>query len=123
MNTPFDYIKTINNKTEQLVDVSGYQPYITNHCFSAYFDTVLLANEMNKYPALPKNMQYDFYYHGVRKANRFEKWLKKSKNDTESNIKLVSAYYKISYIKAREVIDILRPDQLSYIRDLLNHHK
>lgn len=115
MADAFSYVKAINKKTD-VEDMSGYEPYLTNHSFSAFPDTVLLANEMNRFPDLPKQMQFDFYYHSVRKGNRFEKWLKKSKNDTLENIQMLKSYYGFSDKKAQQALDILRDDQLDYIR-------
>ena len=114
-DSPFDYIKAIQKKTE-IEDLSGYDAYITNHSFSAFPDTVLLANELNRYPELPKDMQFDFYYHAVKKGNRFEKWLKKNKNESLETIKMLRDYYGYNDEKARAALDILRDDQLDYIR-------
>ena len=114
-DSPFDYIKAIQKKTE-IEDLSGYDAYITNHSFSAFPDTVLLANELNRYPELPKDMQFDFYYHAVKKGNRFEKWLKKNKNESFETIKMLKDYYGYNDEKARAALDILRDDQLDYIR-------
>ncbi|AEC53099.1 clamp loader subunit [Synechococcus phage S-CRM01] len=115
MADAFDYIKAIQKKTD-VEDMSGYVPYLTNHSFSAFPDTVLLANELNRYPELPKDMQFDFYYHSVKKGNRFEKWLKKSKNDTLENIAMLKDHYGFSDRKAQQALDILTDDQLEWIR-------
>jgi hypothetical protein len=115
MSDAFDYIRAIQKKTD-VEDMSGYVPFLTNHTFSAFPDTVLLANEMNRYPDLPKDMQFDFFYHTVKKGNRFEKWLKKSKNDTLGNIQMLKDYYGFSDRKAQQALDILQDDQLDYIR-------
>jgi hypothetical protein len=112
---PYEYIKAINKKTD-VENVDGYVPYLTNHSFSAFADTVLLANEINRFPDLPKQMQYDFYYHAVKKGNRFSKWLKKSKNDTLENIQMLQSHYGYSERKAQQALDILTDDQLDYIR-------
>lgn len=115
MSDPFTFIKAINKKTD-VENVDDYAPYITNHTFSAFPDTVLLANELNRFPDLPKQMQYDFYYHAVKKGNRFSKWLKKSKNDTLENIQMLQSHYGYSERKAQQTLDILTDDQLEYIR-------
>lgn len=117
--SPFDFVKAINKKIDYekcLENITHYQPYLTNHSFSAFGDAILLANEMNRFPDLPKQMQYDFYYHAVKKGNRFSKWLKKSKNDTLENIQLLVSYYGYSERKAQQALDILTDEQLDYIR-------
>ena len=118
MSDPFVCIKAINKKTE-VEDISGYDPYITNHSFSAFPDTVLLANELNRYPDLPKDMQFDFFYHAVRKGNRFEKWLKKNKNESFDTIKMLKDYSGYNDQKARHVLDILSKEQLDHIRQTM----
>lgn len=119
MESPFDYIKSINKKTP-IDNIDGYEPYLTNHALSAYSDIVLFANEMNLHPDLPKQMQYDFYYQIVRKGNRFEPWLKKNKNETQNNIELISNYYQFSPAKAKAALAILRDDQLAFIRQKMD---
>lgn len=112
--TPFSYIKAINNKKDVPDDISNYDPYITNHTLSAFQDTVLLANEMNCRPQLDKQMQFDFYYHGVRQRNRFDKWLKSEKNNDIEN---VCKFYGYSKEKAKQVVRILTKEQLKFIND------
>ena len=40
-----------------------YIPFVINKCLSGHLDTVMFANEMNKYPSLPEKMQHDFFIH------------------------------------------------------------
>ena len=67
----FDYVKGINEKNYQGDDLKGYVPYLTNRAFAMHMDTVLLAEEMNQAHLLGPELQYDFYYHAVRKGRRF----------------------------------------------------
>lgn len=115
--TPFDYIKSINDK-KYIDDVTDYNPYLTNVAFSLAADTVMLANEMNRAHYLPPKMQYDFYYHTVRKAKRYNKWPKKIEEDP--NLALVAEFYKYSMKKAREVLPLLSNEQLNYIKRKLD---
>ena len=60
-----DYLYSINQSKKNILDDDpdaerGYPPYIINRCLSSFTDTILYANEMNRYPELPKKMQYDF---------------------------------------------------------------
>jgi hypothetical protein len=114
MTSPFDYIKSINNKRDVPETIDGYEPYITNHTLSAFQDTVLLANEMNCRPHLDKQMQFDFYYYGVRQRNRFDKWLKAEKNQDIENI---AKFYGYSKEKAKQVKRILTKEQLTFIEN------
>ena len=69
--SPFDYVKSINTKSEYEYDLSGYVPYLTNRAFAMHMDTIMYAEEMNQYNQLDPALQYDFYYNGVRKGRRF----------------------------------------------------
>ena len=49
-----DWLNSINFTKENLIAddpemISSYPPYIVNRCLSGHLDTVLFANEMNKY--------------------------------------------------------------------------
>ena len=69
--SPFDFVKSINQKSGYISELTGYNPYLTNACFSMHMDTVMLAEEMNQYHWLAPELQYDFYYYGVRRGKRF----------------------------------------------------
>ena len=67
-----DWLNSINLNKNNLIDEDPsvekeYPPFIINKCLSGHLDTVMFANEMNKYPFLPKKMQHDFFIHIVRK--------------------------------------------------------
>ena len=67
-----DWLNSINQTKKHLIDEDPsiekeYPPYIINRCFSGHLDTVMFANEMNKYNFLPKKLQYDFLINIVRK--------------------------------------------------------
>jgi hypothetical protein len=95
----------------------NYPAYVVNKCMSHHMDTVLFANEMNRYSFLPSRLQYDFYIHIVRPRKRFSPWGKKEKvNDLE----IVKEYYGYSNEKAKQALRILSPTHLDYIKDKLN---
>ena len=111
--SPFDYVKSINQKTDPDVDLSGYVPYLTNQCFSMHLDTVLLAEEMNQHHTLPPDRQYDFYYYSVRKGKRFGF---PAKAESTDDLDLIMTTYGYSREKAQEVLGLLTPEQLTEIR-------
>ena len=117
-----DYLNTINYSKDYLMgDDPGweknYTPYVINKCMSHHMDTVIFANEMNRYPNLDKRLQYDFYINTVRPRKRFSPWGKKQKmNDLD----LVKQYYGYSNEKAKQALRILSPNQLDYIKEKLN---
>ena len=76
-----DWLNSINFTKENLIEdpdmISSYPPYIINRCLSGHLDTVLFANEMNRYSNLDKDLQYSFLLYTLRKRKRFSPWLKK----------------------------------------------
>jgi hypothetical protein len=80
-------------------------------------DTIMYANEMNRFNSLDYKLQYDFLLNIIRPRKRYSKWLKKSKND---NIDLIKKFYGYSYTKAKDVVDILSEDQIEHIRSKLD---
>ena len=95
----------------------NYPSYVINKCMSHHMDTVLYANEMNRYQNLDTRLQYDFLINIVRPRKRFSPWGKKQKmNDLD----LVKQYYGYSNEKAKQALRILSPNQLDYIKEKLN---
>lgn len=94
----------------------GYVPYITNKTLSYFTDTLLYANEMNRYHFLDNKLQYEFYLNSIRKKKRFAKWAKADNND---ELNMISEYYKISLPKAKDALKILSPEQKQDIRNKL----
>ena len=116
-----DYLYSINQSKKNILDGDpnaerGYPPYIVNRCLSSFTDTILFVNEMNKYPNLPKKLQYDFFLNSLRKRKRYSPWLRKEQIE---NLELVKQYYGYSNEKAKQVLNILTREQLSFIRDRL----
>ena len=75
-----DWLNSINQNKRNIYEEdpdAKYPAYIINRCMSAHLDTVLYANEMNRYNFLPKKLQYDFYLNTLRTKKRFSPWLRK----------------------------------------------
>ena len=71
--SPFVYMTAIQNKTYPN-DFAAYSPFLTNLGFSQRSETVLFANELNKYVDLGEREQFDFYFHALPKKNYFSKF-------------------------------------------------
>ncbi len=117
-----DWLNSINTSKEHLIEVDPdlegqYPPFIINKCLSGQMDSLMYANEMNKYPGLNKRLQYDFYINSLRKRKRFSPWLRK---DKVKNIEAVKSYYGFSTAKAEQALNILSNEQLDYIYEKLN---
>ena len=114
-----DWLNSINFNKNNLIDedpeaISSYPPYIVNRCLSGHLDTVLFANEMNKYSNLDKDMQYSFFRYTLRKRKRFSPWLKKEQVD---DLDLVKKHYGYSNEKAKVAVCLLTKTQLETIRN------
>ena len=116
--TPFDIINSINNKTSiewDEVTEKTYSPFIINRGLSFNLQTIMFANAMNQYPQLSKDMQYAFYYNGVPKGKRFDKWQKKS--EQSDDVKALQEFFNINIHRAEEARKLLSNEQLDMIKD------
>ena len=113
-----DWLNSINLNKKNLIDEDPslekeYIPFVINKCLSGHLDTVMFANEMNKYPSLPEKMQHDFFINILRTKKRFSPWLRK---DTIKDIDHVKRYYGYSNEKAKQTLTILTKEQLAFIK-------
>ena len=116
-----DWLNSINFTKDNLLHedptaISEYPPFIVNRCLSGHMDSVLFANEMNKYHSLDKDMQYSFYLNILRKRKRFSPWIKKGK---DSDLEYVKRYYGYNNEKAAQALKILSNEQLDFIKQRL----
>ena len=117
-----DWLNSINLSKENLMEEDPdvereYPPFVINKCLSGQMDSLMYANEMNKYPNLDKRLQYDFFINSLRKRKRFSPWLRK---DKIKNIEAVRKYYGFSTEKAEQALNILSNEQLDFIYEKLN---
>ena len=111
-SNPFDWVTSINEK-KRIDHVRGYNPYLTNMSLSYSLDTIMFANEMNKYPLLPAICQYDFLFGTIRKGRRFNKWHKSEENP---HTEMIMEYFGYSQQKAIEALEILTEDDITKIK-------
>ena len=114
---PFDYLNAINmTKKDIMVDdiaEKGYNSYIINRGLSYFHDTVLIANEMNRYHQIDNRLQFSFLINIIRRRKRFSKWLKP---ETVSDVEVVKEYYGYSNDKARQALTLLTSDQINELK-------
>ena len=114
-----DWLNSINFNKNNLIEedpsvIKDYAPYIINRCLSGNLDSVMFANEMNKYSFLDKDMQYSFYLNTLRKKKRFSPWLRK---EQVTDLQCVKQYYGYSNEKASQALKILSKQQLEFINN------
>ena len=115
----FDYLNAINSTKQDLMkddplSEKDYVPFMINRGLSYFPDTILYANEMNKYASAPKDWQFSFYLNSISKKKRFSKWHKKDQNSED--IKLVMKIYNYSAVRATEALEIISNEQLEKLR-------
>ena len=119
--SPFDFLNAINDNKKDLFEdpqaEKDYSAFMVNRGLSYFPDTVLYANEMNRYPSIPKSWQFYFFLNTIQKKKRFSKWAKK---DAETkSLQLIKEYYGYSFEKAKEALSVLSVEQLSIIEEKL----
>ena len=116
----FDFLNAINVTKQDLIkedpqSEKEYVPFMINRGLSYFHDTIMYANEMNKYASVPKKWQFDYYRNSIPKKKRFSKWHKKDQNSDDLN--LVMNAYNYSSEKAAVALEILTDEQIKNLRD------
>lgn len=114
--TPFDYVNLVLHKTKPdgELDYVDYAPYIVNRSLSYHIDCLGYAQDMNLYPNLDKDMQYQYLLNSIRPMKRkFAPWQKANK---DKDIECVKLYFDYSDQKARDALIILTDEQIAEIR-------
>ena len=117
-----DWLNSINQTKKNLIDEDPslekeYPPYIVNRIFSGHLDSIIFANEMNRYHFLDKDMQYNFYLNTLRKKKRFSPWIRK---DKVSDLEYVKRYYGYNNENAAQAMKILSNEQIEFIKQKLD---
>lgn len=113
--SPFEFIKSINEKNYLMVSPEvekQYNSFMVNRGLSQMLDCVPFTYQMNMLNMLSKRMQYDYYYHGIRKSKRYTKWAKEEKYDF---IEEIVDYYKVNKEIAMDYLERLSEEQVQYI--------
>ena len=114
---PFEYLNAINHtKQNVMVDdlaEKSYNSFMVNRGLSYFSDTVLMANEMNRYHHIDNRLQFDFFINIVRKKKRFSKW---NKPEIVSDVEVVKQYYGYSNEKSRQILSLLTSEQIDELK-------
>ena len=114
---PFEYIKAINEtKKDIMVDdiaEKGYNPFIINRNFSFFNDTILYANEMNRFHHLDHRLQFDFFINIIKKKKRWSKWVKPQ---DVKNLELIKQHYGYSNDKAKSVLELFNNEHIEELK-------
>ena len=117
-----EYLNAINftkkdlTKSEDELWKKKYPAFIVNKVLSAFSDTVMLVNEMNRNHFLDKDMQFQFLLNSIRTKKRYSPFLRANKL---KEIECVKEYYGYNNEKAKSALDILTKDEIKLIKEKL----
>ena len=117
-----EYLNAINftkkdlTKSEDELWKKKYPAFIVNKLLSAFSDTIMLVNEMNRNHFIDKDMQFQFLLNSIRPKKRFSPFLRANKL---KDIECVKEYYGYSNDKAKSALDILTKDEIKLIKEKL----
>ena len=107
-------LQTKKSVIKDEIDAKDYTPFVVNRALSYHIDCVLYAQEMNLYPELDKDMQYQYLLNTIRPMKRkFIPWQKSSK---EKDIDCIKTYFGYSNQKAKDALSILTDEQIADIK-------
>ena len=117
-----EYLNAINftkkdlMKSEDDLWEKKYPAFIVNKMLSAFSDTIMLVNEMNRNHFIDKDMQFQFLLNSIRTKKRYSPFLRANKL---KEIECVKEYYGYSNDKAKSALDILTNDEIKLIKEKL----
>ena len=107
-------LQTKKNVLQDEIDVKDYTPFVVNRALSYHMECILYANEMNLYPEIDKDLQYQYLLNTIRSMKRkFQPWQKAS---ADKDLECVKEYFGYSNQKAKEALRILNDEQIAEIK-------
>jgi len=107
-------LQTKKNVLQDELDVKDYTPFVVNRALSYHMDCIIYANEMNLYPEMDKDLQYQYLLNTIRSMKRkFQPWQKAS---ADKDLECVKEYFGYSNQKAKEALRILNDEQIAEIK-------
>lgn len=123
----FDIAKSINQGKyiKDIDDTTKYDcnTYMLGILFSNTPDSVLVANEANKFTINNPRMHYDFYYHLLPfNPKRYGKWHKSVKDTNEETIEKIMEVYCYSREKAVQCLQLIlqNKEAMEYINEVVS---
>jgi hypothetical protein len=111
-------LKTKKNALTDPQTVKEYMPFVVNRALSFHVDCIPYVNDMNMYPGLDKDVQYQYLLNTIRPMSRkFQKW---QKAEVYKDLECVKQYFGYSNEKAKQALRILTEEQLVQIRTTTN---
>lgn len=122
MPSLIDWLNSIQSTGDDLMlteeDEKDYVPFIINRGLAQGIDTIMLAEEVNRAPLMPKRNQYRFFMSTVKKNKRYNKWAKK--DPVDERITIICEAFQVSEQKASEYMLILTEEQIEIMKEQLD---
>lgn len=118
--TIFDFLNDISYDKKNILseeNKSELKPFFLNRWLSMRIDTIMYAQEMNQNHHLPKDMQYDYYLHSIKKQKRRFNYIKNKRQD---EIDLICEYHGYKESLAKEILNLFTQEDFDYMRIKLN---
>ena len=114
-----DFVFDLSDRKKHLLhedpdNIGDFKPYVVNMVLGGSPETIMAANEMNKAPGLPKDMQYDFLFHAIPKRFRRFSFVKGASVD---DLALMQRYFECNAERAKDYLRLLRKEQIEEIRE------
>jgi hypothetical protein len=93
-----------------------YNSFLINRGLSYFPDTVLFANEMNRFHHIDNRLQFSFLINIIRKRKRFSKWNKSNENE---DISILKEYYGFSNEKAKSALSLMSSNDMKQLKERL----
>jgi hypothetical protein len=107
-------LQTKKNVLQDELDIKDYTPFVVNRALSYHLDCVLYVNELNRYPGLDKDLQYQYLLNSIRPMKRkFQPW---QKSTTDKDLEYIKEYFGYSNQKAKEALSLLTDKQIEEIK-------
>lgn len=115
----FRYVKSIDGGYDIPVE-SDYNIYLFNRSYSNFPDTILFANEINKYREIEPQLHYDFLRGVVSPAKRWATWHKPKSHPQAT---LISKYYNIPMRLAYDYVKFFSEKEFEFIEQSIKENE
>jgi len=117
--SPFDIVKSLNEKTDFEYDIKDYSAFMINRIMSNTLDTLFFAEAMNRFYDLDKGIQRDFYWYGLPKSKRFGKYHKAIV--INNDVKMIMDHYVVNQKVAESYFKLMNDSAIQQLREGMNY--
>lgn len=106
------YLNNINTDKRRIQVGNDYPPVVINKCLGRHPDALFLANSLNQFPNMDRQMHHDVLMLSLSKRKRYA-----SKANTSNNkyVDGVAKYYNCNRMVAIQYVELLSEDELKRI--------